>query len=332
MPPTWGDWLAVLGPHLAEPLFHPAALGRLHRLARRLPGVGLAILEIRLASEAAPIDLSLGLHEPAQALALADRVAPRHLQSLLSRWAEPEGAFASVRSLWLEFDLDREPAQVPLPVVCAKLLSDVDRRWLIDTLFPALQGRVLTGAQKELVRLCHEGLPAAAELLYAIGLHARGNGDVRLEVCGLDPSGIAAYLQQVAPGTVAWVQDVAHLFAGVERTHLTLDLGAEVLPRIGITGSFPRLPGREPRWGELFERLVGHGLCRPGERDAALGWSGSASFWTAPAVAWPKAVGPHGFCFRKLSHVKVVCRPDRTPEAKVYLLFGYIPERPPVEA
>jgi hypothetical protein len=327
---TWGHWLAVLGPHLAEPLFHPAALQRLRRLARRLPGQGLAVLEIRLASDGAPIDLSLGLQKPAHALALANRVAPRHLQSLLSRWAEPESSFASASSIWLEFDLDREPAKVPLPIVCAKLRSDVDRRWLIDTHFPALHGRPLTGAQKNLVRLCDESLPAAADLLYAISLLARGTGDVRLEVCGLDPPGIAAYLQRVAPGGVSWVQGVASLFAGVERVHLTLDLGEEILPRLGITGSFPRLPGREPRWGELFERLVGRGLCRPGERDAALAWPGSESFWTAPA-AWPKAVGPHGFCFRQLSHVKVVCRPDRAPEAKVYLLFGYTPERPPVE-
>jgi hypothetical protein len=332
LPPTWGDWLAVLGPHLSETLFHPAALGRLRRLARRLPGVGLAVLEIRLASDAAPIDLSLGVHEPTEALALANRVSPRHLQSLLSHWAEPEGPFAPVHSIWLEFDLDREPGKVLTPVVCAKLFPDVDRRWLIDTLFPTLHGRSLTGAQKKLVRLCHKSLPAEAYLLYAISLLTRGTDEVRLEVFGLDPPGIVAYLQRVAPGTVPWVQGVAILFAGVERIHLSLDLGEEVLPRIGIAGSFPRLPAREPRWWELFGRLVSRGLCCAKERDAALAWPGSESFWTAPTT-WPtEAVGPHGFCFRKLSHVKVVCCPDREPEAKIYLLFGYLSERPPVES
>lgn len=134
-----------------------------------------------------------------------------------------------------------------------------------------------------------------------------------------------SYLKRVAPGAVPWVQGAADLFEGVERIHLSLDVGEEVLPRIGIEGSLPRLPGREPRWGELFERLVSRGLCPPGKRDAALAWQGSETFWTSPA-AWPvEAVGAGGFCFRKLSHVKVVCRPGQEPEAKAYLLFGYLP-------
>jgi hypothetical protein len=174
------------------------------------------------------------------------------------------------------------------------------------------------------VRRCHEAIPAPAYLLYAFSLRPRGIDALRLEIFGLDPAGIVSYLKDVAPGSLPWVRDAAALFAGVEQIHLSLDLGEEILPRIGIEGSFPRLPGREPRWGELFERLVSRGLCRPDRRDAALAWHGSETFWTAPA-AWPvEAVGAGGFCFRKLSHVKVVCRPDREPEGKAYLLFGYL--------
>lgn len=209
--------------------------------------------------------------------------------------------------------------------MCAKLFPDAELPWLIDSLFPALHGKPLSAGQRQLVRHCHEAIPAPAYLLYAFSLLARGRDAVRLEIFGLDPAGIVCYLESVAPETVPWVEGETALFEGVERIHLSLDLGEEILPRIGIEGSFARLPRREPRWSELFERLVGRGLCDPGKRDAALAWAGSESFHTAPA-AWPaKAIGAGGFCFRKPSHVKVVCRPDQEPEAKIYLLFGYLP-------
>ncbi len=60
------------------------------------------------------------------------------------------------------------------------------------------------------------------------------------------------------------------------------------------------------------------------KREAALAWPGWDSFWTAPD-RWPvEAVGAEGYCVRYLSHVKVVCRPDREPEAKVYLAVEWV--------
>ncbi|HWM90070.1 MAG TPA: hypothetical protein VN493_04830 [Thermoanaerobaculia bacterium] len=272
----------------------------MRRLARRLPGNLLAAVEIRLGVEAGPIDLALRVQDPAEALGLAP---------LLPAWAAP------VHSVWLEFDLDCEPGDVLRPIVCAKLFRDADLHWLTGTLFPSLHGKPLTSGQRRLIQLCHETIPAPAYLLYAFSLLPRGLDALRLEIFGLDPAGILAYLERVAPEAVPWVQDEAALFEGVERIHLSLDLGEEILPRIGIEGSFARLPRREPRWSELFERLVGRGLCRPEKRDAALAWAGSERFQA-------------GFCYHKLSHVKVICRPDRKLETKAYLLFGYLPERP----
>lgn len=311
------DWLSVLQPHLREPLFHPGGVERLRALARRLPGDTLAAIEIRLASEAGPIDLSLRLEDSGQALRLAKLVSPPHVRRFLSQWAEP------VHSVWLEFDLDREPPGAPAPVVCAKLLPRAETGWLTGSLFPALHGKPLTPDQRRLLELCHESIPEPAYLLYAFSLLSRGTDILRMEIFGLDPTGIAAYLGRVAPSALPWVERAADLFTGVERIHLSLDLGTEILPRIGLEGSFSRQPRREPRWRELFDRLVERGLCRSEERDAALAWPGSDTFWTAPE-SWPVAAAG-GFCFRKLSHIKVICRPDREPEAKVYLLFGHLP-------
>lgn len=287
----------------------------------------LTALEVRLASRAEPIDLSLRVETPAQALRLAGLLPTPQVRSLLSRWAAGDAALSPVHSIWLELDLDREPEHLPAPVVCAKLLPHLPDGWLTGTLFPALHGRPLPPEQRRLVELCHESIPAPAYLLYAFSLLSRGGDTLRLEIFGLDPAGIVDYLGRVAPQMVPWIESTVGLFEGVERIHLSQDLGTEVLPRIGIEGSFSKPPGREPRWRGLFDRLVERGLCRLEERDAALAWPGSETFWTAPA-AWPVHAGG-GFCFRKLSHVKVICQSDRKPEAKVYLLFGHLPPGPP---
>jgi hypothetical protein len=290
---TCEDWLSVIQPFLTEPLFDPAPLGRLRALARRLPGEGMAALEVRLARGQGPIDLSL-------------------------RVLKPGGHFAGVPSIWLEYDLDREPR----PVVCAKLPPEAELSWILDSLLPALHGKPLSETQRRLVRLCHEAIPAPGSLLYVFSLLPRGTDTVRMELFGLSPAGILDYLGAVAPDADPRVAEVASLFDGVERIHLSFDIGSTVLPRIGIEGSFSKLPHREPRWAELLDRLVAHNLCPPEKRDALLSWSGSDTFWTAPKT-WPvETAGVRGFCVRSLSHVKVVCDPGRDLEAKAYLMFG----------
>lgn len=283
------------------------------------------MLELRLGGRNGPIDLAFRLPRPEEGLRIASTLPPSQTRQFLTRWADSGAALSPIHSAWVEFDLDGKLSEVPPPVVCAKLKPDAPLPWLVDTLFPAMHGKPLTPAQEKLIRLCHESLPSPAYVLYAFSLLSRGADTLRLEIFGLSPSSMLAYLDRVAPTAVSWMKGPAALFQGVERVHLSLDIGDEILPRIGIEGSFSRLPNWEPGWRKLFDRLVDRDLCLPEERDAALAWRGSDTFWTAPK-AWPvEAIGPVGFCFRKLSHVKVVCRPDRGLEAKLYLMLGYLP-------
>jgi len=326
------DWLGVVGPCLVAPLFEPAAVARVHDLACHLPGDCAGVLELRLAPGQSAVDFSLRLTEPAQAQPLAAWTLPPNLARFFRLWAEPGGPFSSLHGVWLEFDLDGAvpdvPIRAPIPIVCAKLLPGAGAEWILGCLLPALHGRPLGSLQRSSVTRCLDAIPASASLLYVFSLLSRGSGDaVRLEIFGLDAAGILKYLQTVAPATIPWVGEGTALLAGVERLHLSLDIGHEILPRIGIEGSFSRLPRHEPGWRELFDRLVDRGLCAAEKRDAALAWPGYDSFWTAPE-RWPAAPGAVAdICVRSLSHVKVVCRPDREPEAKVYLMIG--PLAPP---
>ena len=314
-----GDWFPVLTPYLAAPLFSPRAVERLKTAARRLPAEGLTVFEARLVPADSPVDLSIRVNRSA-----AKRVPrwplPSQLREFLSLWSDAYGPLSPVRSLWLELDLDRPPPRELSPIPCAELPRGAEPGWLMDTLLPALRGRPLAAGQRERIRLCLEALPSPGYPLYVFDLSARGNDAVRLEFFGLDLAILPEYLDRVAPRSARQARDIAPLFTGTERLHLSLDLDSEVLPRIGIEGSFPRQPGREPRWNELFGRLESRGLCSAAKRDAALAWPGYDTFWTA-AAAWPMAAGAGGYFLRRLSHVKVACEPDRIPEAKAYLAF-----------
>lgn len=322
--PTGESWLAVVRPHIPATLIGGGEVTRLAALARHLPGECLAILEARLAPGAREVDLSIRLAEPGHVPELARAAERPALAACLARWAADRFDGLAPYA-WLEFDLEREAREPFSPIPCVKLREGIEPEQLVDLLLPSLRGEPLTQPQRREVLRCCDAIPAGGRLLYAFSLHPRGSGAVRLELFGLGPPEIGRYLEQVAPETVRHVAPALALLAGAERLHLSIDVTESVSPRVGVEGSLPRLPRREPRWRALFDRLVAAGLCDPERRDAALAWPGYDTPGTA-AGRWPG--GTPGFCARALSHVKLVCRPDRAPEAKVYLLFTYLERRP----
>lgn len=266
------------------------------------------------------MDLSLRLLTARQAQAMAERLPPSSTgRALLLDWVRPAGALSPVSSVWIEIDLDHEPTITLDPILCAKLSPATDSDWLLGTLLPALLGSSPPAGQLGRIRGALAALPASAYLLYLFSLRARGSAAIRLEIFGMAASQILTYLQVLAPDRVPDVARAASLLKGAERLHLSFDVAEGILPRIGLEGSFPRQPPREPRWRSLLERLVEEGLCSPDKRDALLDWPGYDSFWTAPD-RWPAAeAGSRGFCARALSHLKLVCQPGLEPEAKAYL-------------
>jgi hypothetical protein len=297
-------------------LIDPPTLEHLQGLAMHFPEDATSALEVRLGAAATPVDLSLRLTRPEQARWMVDRGAFPHLQSFLSRAAKTLDGTSPVSSLWLEFDLARDLSR---PALCAGLQGRIDPGWIVQALLPDLQGQPLPERQRAQVETCCHAIPRDARLLYVFGLRPRGADEVRLEILGLDPAGILSYLERVAPEGMAQVAAVLPLFEGVERLHLSLDLNERISPRIGIEGSFARLPHREPGWSRLFDRIVARRLCSPAKRQAVFAWPGHEPHRTASG-RW--------LCIRSLSHVKVVTHPHREPHAKVYLLVTPL-QRPP---
>jgi hypothetical protein len=332
--PTLEPWTEVVRSRLPAPRASDSAVERVQRAARRFPFDGLGALEIPLGqvdSAARVIDLAFHLQTPAQARSFARRVAPAHIGRFLSSWARGEHPEAG--SLWLELDLDREPPARPVPGICAGLTRAVAPDWLADRLLPALRDRSLApGARRQLLR-CLAAIPAQGRLLYAASMESRQDDSVRLVVAGLDTGALAAFLGRVAPAVVArQAAGAAPLVARVARTQLSFNVGEEVGERIGIECSFPRLPARERGWTELLRRWTAAQLATADERDALLAWAGYDSAWTA-AGRWPAGMETsRTFCLRCLSHLKLVCIPERPPAVKAYLLFGPLRREPRANA
>jgi hypothetical protein len=311
---SFARWLdAALAP-LDPPLFDGQAVARLRAVARYLPATSQVILEARLGAACSRVDLSVQVARPGEAELLAAAPLSKPVAQLLRGWAEPSGPLAPAHALWLEFDLPAGALELPVPVVCARLGAAASRVWLVETLLPALQGAPLSEPLSRLVDRAADALPPGATILYAFALSPRPGPPLRLELGGLEFPTAVAYLDLLAPRRARDLASLAPLFAGVERLHLSFDLGADGLgPRLGLEGSFPRQPAREPRWRSWLERLAAAGLADRARTEAALGWPG-----IAPSLV------------RGLSHVKVVTEKDRGAEAKVYLtLVPHGPKAPP---
>jgi len=332
-PPAAGQgldrWIPVIRPHLSEILVDAPALERLRPIARYLPPDALAVLELPLApGTAAVADLSVRLADPKQARSRAAELALPHQQAFLHRWSQQPPELAPVSSVWLEFDLRRDPAELPAPILCVKLREGFEPSWLVEELFPTLHGRPLTTAQRSLLRRCLRELPPSLRVLYAFSLHPRPGDAIRLELYSRDLPAMIRYLARVGPpGAAERVEDLVRLVEDADRFHLSFDVTTEIKSRIGLECGFERQPQREPRWAKLFDRLVAGGLCDPDKRDAVLRWPGYDSLWTA-VDRWPEeSVRDGGYCVRGVSHVKSAAFHDPDLKIKGYLVFQSLQKR-----
>lgn len=290
----------------------------------------MGVFEARLRTACETVDFSIRLERAGASLDAGAFPDATRRQALLWSWRREDPGLDPVESLWLEFDLDRRAE--PEPVLCARLRPAVSAGWLVDVLFPALHGAPLPARQKARVRRAVEAIPASGRVLYAFSLRPRRDDALRLELFGLDPAAMTGYLAEVvSPAAARRIESLSPLVSGADRYHLSFDVLPDGFgPRLGVELGFRRLPHREPRWREVFDRLVTAGLCAPEKRAAVFGWPG----WDTPASArgrWPETV-PRGYLVRALSHVKLVSLPDRPAEAKVYLLLQYLERRPTAAA
>lgn len=318
--------MRVVRPFLPATLVGEAAWHRLEEVTRYFRADVLAALEFRLAESEERVDFSLRVDQPFQAREAAQLGISNRLQAFLLRWSESPATREQIPALWLELDLSPETPGIPEPLVCLQIAPALDLEILTDDLLPALRGEPLDPKQRDALQACRSEALASGRLLYVFDLQARQNRAIRLEILGRSTAESLGDFERLT-GTPPFPSLVtaASLLETVERPHLSFDVENEILPRVGLEGSFRRVPHSEPRWAELFDRLVSAGLCTAEKREALFTWPG----YDTPRSAvgrWPAEVS-RGWCVRSLSHVKLVAKPEQPLEAKAYLTFQYLLER-----
>ena len=170
-------------------------------------------------------------------------------------------------------------------------------------------------------------LPVRASIFAAGLMLARSSSDVRLSIKNLSSSDIADLLNKTrgrairesAEAVMASVQP-----CGLGSLGLSIDVGPEVGPNIGIecyAGSGPEEP---EAWRPLLTMLVEGGLCRPTLGDGLMSMPPAVRVSGLPPP-WGDGHPLSGFASRnpelaiRLHHVKIVVNETGVAQAKAYI-------------
>jgi hypothetical protein len=342
----------VIADHLPASLVSPSALRRVLAVTRQLPAIlsRFAYVECRLTAGDPQVDIILNVTDDGKRLIAGQNPAiqlPRRLREhpvwqrlseFCRHWIDPASpVHDSVRSIWLEFDLDEPPGDVPVPGVFVRFdggndlptsVPEPEKAGLVrDIVFPLLLGRDLPPATYARLQPCFDALPTGAQVSEVGVLLPRSADWVRLCLKGLPEHALLPYLSAIGwPGDRSELEAVLRTFSETEVPgrgrplqpgYLDLDVGDAVHARLGLEyflqrGARQLLHGMsETGW---LDKLVAAGLCSPDKRAGLLAWPGYFHARFAHEL-WPSLV------VRQANHVKLVYTPGQPLVAKAYLNF-----------
>lgn len=341
---------------LPQAIADDAARARLEAVATQLPASlsNCLYFEAPLSAASQRVDFIVRVDAAERALLanLAPRpdhaghripVAQRHIWSrvhrLAAEWSGPDSLMAeSVRTVWLEFDVDpvatgmREPA-APIPpsvfvdfATAASRHRSRGRRFeMVAAAIAPLVDRPVLHHRLASIERCVHALPAAWTVVSVGVLLPRGGSTVRLCVLGGSGSDLEHLLDAVGwPGDVAWLRSLRRSLGacGADAeppvTLVHFDIGSSMEPRLGIEHRFERrLQTRGViREASFLDRLVDCGLCSAEKRDALLAWPGCSPA-RLPHELWESVAS------RRVNHVKLMCDDAGGWSAKAYLTVGH---------
>ena len=331
------DYLAIITPHLHSDLVSPEALSHIQSLAQILPASSLAGFECRLGANQSRVDFQVSL--PRLTLNLPQQFLThpvwQFFQYFCQEWIEPSSfLYQRVERIHLEFDLDKERSQIPLPCIFLKFNQEtvIDVQNLIKMTIRLLDSKVSPRLESNL-RRCADSLPTGATISHLGAMLSRKANAVRVNVKGISPEQLSDYLMQIgwSDPTNTFSTLTSTLSEFVDSILLSFDVGDTVLPRIGLECFLDKQPYEGGQWELFLDYLVKAGLCTPAKKNAFLAWPGLSNKSSVPDL-WPSDIsfgdrflGSRAFSlfWRRLSHIKLVYQPGIPLEAKGYLAFGH---------
>lgn len=329
-----GDYLSVVSHALPPALFQPEAVARIRALASRLPACAAAGFECRLGPDDPRADFHVFLPATGAALPLIEDAAWQRVRRLARLCAASDSALGQAAfNFVLEFDLEAVFDALPAPsfFVGFRHGSEVTPELLLGAAEGA-DPRWMAALRPQLEK-CLERLTPGAFVSHFGAMLSRSEPVIRLNVGGMSPDEIAAYLRGLEwEGHLEGVRSAAgHLRSRVDSLSLCLDVcAAGPARRIGFECFLSGDPGPHHDWTPVLDYLVGEGLCSSAKAQALGEWPGidrptASDSWPAALAAVDRFLGREAVScfFRRVSHVKAIFSSGRLCEAKAYLLFGH---------
>src|SRR5688572_22901080 len=126
-PLSMDSYVAVVSAHLPRSIVSPQALTRIRTVAKKLPPCSLAGFELRLRDDRPEVDFFVRLPRacPTFRAALLTHSVWQALQGICQDVSRPSGTLHDqVRFVFLEFDLDVPPADIPIPALFFELHTE----------------------------------------------------------------------------------------------------------------------------------------------------------------------------------------------------------------
>ena len=332
------DLLAKLEASLPRELVSERALAGLAATLAQLPGAPLEVfgLECRLGDDAR-VDLGIGLNHTSFGAFPFDALAERspawgRIAALARRSITPgTPVHRKLSRPWLELDhagsMPSASEAVPLPALvigidefAAEVRTPEGRARLFDEVLLPLAEEIAPAARLAIDR-CFTELPPGPARVTDVGVFLSRGAPIRVCIGNVRDDELPSLLSRIGwPGRADVLAHVLDDTAEARRASphpaflVHLDVGAELLPRIGLEFMLERhvqLAGAIAE-AALLDQLVARELCSPTKRAALERWPGH--------VVEPHARGQR-LCIRRLNSIKLVWDATGVVHAKAYLVM-----------
>ncbi len=347
---TLETYIQLVAPHLSHKLVSSQALSYIQTITKNLPPFPEVLLECRLGDNNPNVDFSVlakasdGSRDILAGLS-STNVLPNviftnyvwnRIRDFCLHWHEPDSLLAkNIDHIWLEFDVDQQPQNIPLPSFFfnlkyypkfSKYQAFQEPTKTIATALSLLLEDSLTPQIKQNLAICCDSLPIESRFLYIGAMLSRPLNAVRVNIIGIPEEELENYLTKIGwTYPIKKLKELIKVISNfVDIIVLNFDIGNTIFPKVGIECELlKKSPHLEPRWQLLLDYLVQTGLCTPEKRDAFLSWHGHSYEESYPEV-WSSNVNRElSILFRRLNHIKIVYDPNSYPEAKGYLSFSH---------
>ena len=262
-----------------------------------------------------------------------------NIRKFSTNWeSEVSPLYKKVSNVWLEFDVEEEVKDLPVPSCffgvhslygTNAVNSEHPHNWIWENALYLLLGKRLSASVEDNIIKCFAALPDNA-YIFQIGLMlAREWDGVRLCIRNISVDKTIAYLKKINwPGNLDNLQQrLNHISQFLDRIDLDIDVSNSIGHKIGLECYLQKQPQFEKRWFDFLDYLIVRRLCLSEKQKALFQYPGYIQEKMNPGL-WPASLRKisrilgysyEWVIFKGIHHIKLNYYDGEFQEAKAYL-------------